>query len=101
MMYKHGIKALVIVSAHLPCEAELSTLEKPVPLGVTHADSEMLGMDKLHGLLEGTTTSSVQLLRIYTCILITFGSWFRICHRDMCQEKHHNSKSAIPMQSLK
>ena len=42
MMYKHGTKALVVVSAHLPCEAEQSTLQKPVPLGVTHADSEML-----------------------------------------------------------
>ena len=37
-------------SAHLPCEAEQSTLQKPVPLGVTHADSEMLStllVDKL------------------------------------------------------
>ena len=42
MMYKHGMKALVIVSAQLLCEAELSTLQKPVPLGVTHADSQML-----------------------------------------------------------
>ena len=42
MMYKQDTKALVIISAQLPCEAELSTLQKPVPLGVTHADSEML-----------------------------------------------------------
>ena len=42
MMYKHGTKALVIVSAQLPCEAELSTLQKPVALGVTHADSEKM-----------------------------------------------------------
>ena len=42
MMYKQGTKALVIISAQLPSEAELSTLQKPVPLGVTHADSEML-----------------------------------------------------------
>ena len=41
MMYKHDIIALVIVSAHHPCEAELSTLQKPLPLGVTHAASEM------------------------------------------------------------
>ena len=43
MMYKHGTKALVIVSAYHLCEAELSTLQKPPPLGVTHTASEMPG----------------------------------------------------------
>ena len=42
MMYKHGTHVLVIFSAYQPREAELSTLQKPVPLGVKHADSEML-----------------------------------------------------------
>ena len=64
MMYKHGTKALVIVSAHHPCEADLSALQKPLPLGVTHAASEMTSTpaDGQSGSLEGTTTYSVQLV---------------------------------------